>query len=92
MKSSFFIVDNKSWHPSSFYDNDTELKWVMDYKRFKKIYINKNVERNEKQNIKYAIHKDVYNAFLFRYKLSKRKTQKKYRNKERKTIKKVNNS
>ncbi len=63
MKSKFYIVDNDTWHPSSFYDENTELIWVFTYKLFKKVYISGYLERN-----KYGIHKDVYNAFLLKFK------------------------
>lgn len=78
MSSKFHIVDNKTWHPSSFYDEKTTLQWVMEYKLFKKVYLDKKRENG----IKYAIHRDVYNAFLYKFKNSNKK-------KTRKTMKKT---
>lgn len=74
MKKHFFIVDSKSWHPSSFYDNSTQLTWVMEFKLFRKIYTGKV---KSKPGNKYAIHKDVYTAFMNKLKNMK-KTRKKY--------------
>lgn len=88
---SFLLFDNNRWHPSTFYDQKTELVWVMEYTLFIDIYQNKIVT---KDGIKYAIHQDVYDAFLFKFNHStnrkKRETRKRnIRNRNRKrTIKK----
>ena len=63
MKSDFYIVDNDTWHPSSYYDDKTSLIWVMNYILFKRVFFN----NNHNKNVKYAIHKDVYNAFIYKY-------------------------
>jgi len=65
MKSDFLIINNDSWNPSSYYNDTTTLNWVFTYKLFKKIYINR--EKPKDRNVKYAIHKDIYNCFLYKY-------------------------
>lgn len=78
MSSKFYIVDNKTWHPSTFYNERTTLQWIMEYKLFKKVYLDKKRENG----INYAIHRDVYNAFLYKFKNSNmKKTRKKMRKK-----------
>jgi hypothetical protein len=71
------IVLDNSWKPSTFYDKDTTLYWIHDYKLYKKIKENKV---KEKENIKYAINKDVKKAFDELYKIktkNMKKTKKK---------------
>ncbi len=71
MKKHFFlIVSSNTWQPSGFYDSATQLTWVMDFKLFTKIQTNKVTHH------KYAIHKDVYSAFMYKFKNMK-KTRKK---------------
>ena len=65
MKSKFVIVKSNTWHPSTFYDTTTALTWVMSYPLFKKIYSGKISQAGE---TKFAIHKDVYDAFYLKYK------------------------
>ena len=79
MKSKFIIVKNETWQPSSFYDSQTQLIWVMEYKLFRNVCANKSTPP---EGYKYAIHKDVYAAFLHKYKNGKsiRKTRKLRRN------------
>lgn len=78
MSSKILIVDNEMWQPSTFYDSKTKLKWIMSYSLFKKVYTKKVKTDNDN---KYAIHNDVYKAFLYKYKNCKRKqTRKKKRN------------
>ena len=80
MKKSFLIL-SESWTPSRFYDDKTELVWVNTFSLFIKLYENKLVVE---QGVKYAIHKDVYQAFRCMY----REKQNKKSNKEtRKTRK-----
>lgn len=76
MKKQFILFDNERWHPSTFYDQKTELCWIMDYSLFVKIYTGKV---NEKEGTKYAIHKDVYNAFLFQFMSNGRKKKRETR-------------
>lgn len=76
MKKQFILFDNERWHPSTFYDQKTELCWVMDYSLFVKIYTGK---MNGKEGIKYAIHKDVYNAFVFKFRSIDVKTKRETR-------------
>ena len=74
MKSNFYIVKWNSGQPSTFYDENTQLIWVMKYTLFKNIYLGR-IKTN--RGIKYAIHKDVYDAFYFKYRNSLlRKTRK----------------
>lgn len=75
MKSKFILVENNTWSPPSFYDTNTQLIWVMDYKLFRNVYV-KNLR--PPSGYKYAIHRDVYNAFLYKLQISKnnRKTRK----------------
>lgn len=94
MKSKqFMIFDSERWHPSSFYDSNTQLVWVMSYRLFKRIYARKHQSRcvtldidgDDKTNIskKYAIHKDVYTAFVYRYK-NENETKRKKRTRKKK--------
>tara|TARA_Y100000780_G_scaffold232377_1_gene263238 strand:+ start:5576 stop:5857 length:282 start_codon:yes stop_codon:yes gene_type:complete len=76
MKHDFLIFENNTWKPSEYYDNNTRLKWVFSYKLFKKVYINRENNINRDNN-RYAIHKDVYKAFLYKYKHLNNKTNKK---------------
>lgn len=81
MGYEMLIIENETWQPSTFYDSKTTLKWIMNYSLFKKVYTNKVKPGNE---YKYAIHNDVYKAFLYKYKNCKRKqTKKKKKNKEK---------
>jgi len=82
MKRDFMIL-SESWQPSTFYDGKTKLTWVMKYDLFVKIHERKIRGGN---GVAYAIHKDVYDAFLHMYKTKpqnggkrKRRTRKKYR-------------
>ena len=79
------MILSESWQPSTFYDGKTKLTWVMKYDLFVKIH-----ERKVRggDGIAYAIHKDVYDAFLHMYKTKthsggrsrpRRRTRKKYR-------------
>lgn len=81
----FTILDN-SWKPSTFYDGKKELIWINNYELFKEIYKNKR-----ENNYLYAIHKDVYDAFLYKYKNYKKHIIKKSKFSNRKTIKKSKN-
>lgn len=65
MRSAFYIVKKNTWQPSTFYDENTQLVWVMDFSLFKKIYSGK-MPKNK--GIQYTIHNDVYQAFLYKYK------------------------
>lgn len=69
MKKDLFLIKSTSWKPSSFYNQTTQLIWVLEYKLFKKIYTN---QMEPKQGYRYAIHKDVYNAFLCKFKHAKK--------------------
>jgi len=73
----FLLFDNEKWHPSTFYDKETKLLWIMEYKLFTKIYTEK---KHQEKGIKYAIHKDVFDAFLFKFRTienrKKRETRK----------------
>lgn len=75
-KSNFYIVSSNTWQPSTFYDSETKLVWVMSYALFKNIYLGKIAN---KDGVKYAIHKDVYNAFYFKYKNSQLNKTRKYK-------------
>lgn len=70
------ICNPNSWTPSKYYDDETQLIWVQSFPIFKKLYNNKIKQTS---NVKYAIHKDVYKAFLLQYKTNK-KTRKINRN------------
>jgi hypothetical protein len=73
MKKQFFIVKSNTWLPSGFYDSETKLIWVMDFKLFRKI---KSGNIKPSLQHKYAIHKDVYDAFMYKLRNMK-KTRKK---------------
>ena len=75
MKKQFIIL-SESWTPSKVYDENTSLIWVNNYKLFVKIYENKKTVNDD---IKYAIHKDVYQAFRYMYKQKKMGNNKKTR-------------
>lgn len=74
MKRDFLFL-SESWIPSTFYDDKTQLIWVNTFDLFTKIY-----EKKVKSTVmyKYAIHKDVYRAFVCMYKnkRSNKKTRK----------------
>lgn len=67
MRNNLFTVLSDQWTPSTFYDGNTELIWVNNYSLFVRIY-EKRVRAPEGK--RYAIHKDVYQAFVFKYKNS----------------------
>jgi hypothetical protein len=69
MKKQFFIVKSNTWHPSGFYDAETKLIWVMEFKLFRKIH---NGKIKPSLHSKYAIHKDVYEAFMYKLKNMKK--------------------
>jgi hypothetical protein len=75
-KNTIIIKNVDSWSPSSFYDENTNLLWVNTFSLFKQIYINNITPPN---NTKYAIYKDVYRAFMYKYNHihKKNKTRKK---------------
>lgn len=76
MKSKQFLYfKNKTWHPSSFWDQSHNLVWVFDYKLFKKVYHNKCTTTSP--TILYAIHKDVYQAFYEKMQREKHKKTRK---------------
>lgn len=64
-----FIMLSKSWTPSTFYDASTSLIWVISYETFVKVH-EKKIKAPEGK--KYAIHEDIYTAFLFMYKNKER--------------------
>lgn len=76
---------NDNWKPSTFFNSNTNLVWILNYKLFEKIYNNK---LTPKENVKYAIHKDIFDAFLLKLKLNKERN--KTRKSNRKNIKKNN--
>ena len=69
MKRDFIMLSN-SWAPSTFYDSSTSLIWVISYETFVKVH-EKKIKPPEGK--KYAIHEDIYKAFLFMYKNKKNK-------------------
>lgn len=67
------ILDD-SWQPSTFYNENIIIKWVFDFTLYKKI---KEKKIKEKENVKFAINKNVKKAFDELYKMkNKRKTRK----------------
>ena len=80
-----FITLSDSWSPSSYYDSSTSLIWINSYELFMKVYERKIKAPSDK---KYAIHKDVYKAFLYMYKnkdrssKNTRKTRRKRKHKD----------
>lgn len=76
---------NDNWKPSTFFNSNTNLEWILNYKLFEKIYNNKLTPNKD---IKYAIHKDVFDAFLLKLKMNKERNKTKKSN--RKSMKKYN--
>lgn len=76
------VLRNKSWVPSTFYDGETELVWVFDFKLYKKIVENKVKDIDGKR---YAIRKDVKQSYDELYRLKYRRVNAK---KTRKNISK----
>lgn len=67
------ILDD-SWQPSTFYKENIIIKWVFDFTLYKKIKENKI---KEKENVKFAINKNVKKAFDELYKMKNiKKTRK----------------
>ena len=79
MKRNFIMLSN-SWTPSSFYDSSTSLIWVVSYDTFVKVHEKKI---RAPQGKKYAMHEDVYKAFLFMYKNKKTTAKKKRKTRRR---------
>lgn len=79
-RENILLIENgTSWSPPSFYDTSTNLIWIQSYKLFTEVYSGLLL-LTLKKGTKYAIHKDVYNAFLFQYReKEKREKQEKGR-------------
>lgn len=77
-RENILLIENEaSWSPPSFYDASTNLIWIQSYKLFTDVYSGL-LPLTLKKGTKYAIHKDVYHAFLFQYReKEKRKKQEK---------------
>lgn len=72
-RENILIIENDtSWSPPSFYDASTNLIWIQTYKLFTDVYSGL-LPLNLKKGTKYAIHKDVYHAFLFQYREKKKR-------------------